>query len=243
MDKILSLILPRRQNATSIRAWMNGVLGGMSFRLCKAEKRKVSRLLNLGASLALLLSAEISAAAEELADIRPPMELPVNYKVLVVIAIAIVILALILWLKKFIKFAKKVMEKPKIVKTPFEIAYELLNELKLRHLPENDKVKEYFFELSIIIRHFIEDYYFVKAPEMTTPEFLEYVKKNNFLSHEHKDILRRFLESCDMVKFAKYGPSSKEIDDSFVLAKKFIADVKAIDDEKKRIAEEAKAKK
>ncbi|MBF0385333.1 MAG: hypothetical protein HQL27_05625 [Candidatus Omnitrophica bacterium] len=181
--------------------------------------------------------------AEELRDIRPPVDIPFNWKP-VFLALSLVLLAAFLFfVKKLIRFRKERPLRPEIKKSPFEIAYEALEELKLKHLPENDKVKQYYSELSDITRHFIEDYYGIKAAEMTTPEFLDFVKKNYALSPSHKDLLREFLNSCDMVKFAKYGPNIKEIEESFVLAKKFIDEVKTADDEKKKALEIEQARK
>ena len=57
---------------------------------------------------------------------------------------------------------------------------------------------------------------------MTTQEFLGYLRNSRHLNSEHNDLLKEFLNSCDMVKFAKYGPSLKETEMSFDMAKKLI---------------------
>jgi len=66
---------------------------------------------------------------------------------------------------------------------------------------------------------------------MTTQEFLLKVKDDSLLSNEHKRLLKEFLSCSDLVKFAKYGPSEKEVDSSFESAKKLIDETK--EEEKK----------
>ena len=66
----------------------------------------------------------------------------------------------------------------------------------------------------------------MKAPEMTTEEFLFSLKNSGGLSITHKNLLKEFLNLCDAVKFAKYGPTEKEISQSFDIAKAFIDETK-----------------
>ena len=121
------------------------------------------------------------------------------------------------------------------VKPPYEIAYERLRELAEAHLPEKGKIKEYYIELSGIIRYYLEARFNLRAPEMTTEEFLVKLRTEGELIPEHKNLLREFLLHSDLVKFARYGPSVREIDLSFKSAKRLIDQTKhkltRIDDE------------
>ena len=81
-------------------------------------------------------------------------------------------------------------------------------------------------ELSDIVRRYLENRFNLRAPEMTTEEFLNGVKDNKALSYEHKSLLREFLLHCDLVKFAKYEPPEKEADLSFKSAKELIDQTK-----------------
>jgi hypothetical protein len=62
----------------------------------------------------------------------------------------------------------------------------------------------------------------LKAPEMTTEEFLSFLRNSDKLQTGHKELLRQFLNHCDMVKFARYAPAQNEIDESFRSAKRLI---------------------
>ena len=107
------------------------------------------------------------------------------------------------------------------MKPSWVIADERLEELKNLNLPSSGKNKEYYTLLSDIVRRFIEARFSLRAPEMTTQEFLGYISSRH-LNSEHNELLQGFLNSCDMVKFAKYGPSLKETATSFDMAKKLI---------------------
>lgn len=113
--------------------------------------------------------------------------------------------------------------------SPWEEAYRRLDELKAKAYEKSGRVKDYYIELSDIVRHYLEGRFNFSAPEMTTEEFLAYIKDSEGLLYEHKNLFKEFLSSCDLVKFAKYGPSEQEIDSSFRLAKKIIDQTKPID--------------
>jgi hypothetical protein len=98
--------------------------------------------------------------------------------------------------------------------TPQEIALQRLALLLENRLHETD-VKDFFIELTGIVRWYIEQQTNLRAPELTTEEFLHEITQQwehrSALPPELRDRLRLFLESADMVKFARFQPSSDEI--------------------------------
>jgi hypothetical protein len=116
-----------------------------------------------------------------------------------------------------------------------EIAYEALQVLRQKEYLRRKEHKLYYIELSDIVRRYLENRFNLRAPEMTTEEFLNSVKEERTLSYGHKNLLREFLSHCDLVKFAKYEPPEKEADLSFESAKKLIEQTK------EEVKEEAKA--
>ncbi len=159
-------------------------------------------------------------------DIKPPVNLPFSSLPLIIglIVLGTLIFAWVLW--RFIKKNKHVRKIIEPLKSPDEIAYERLAELLKRDLPQEGKIKQYFIEISDILRRYVEGRFALKAPELTTPEFLEKIKKSDQLNPDHKLLLKEFLMSCDLVKFARYGPSEKEIEQSAVLVRSFIDETK-----------------
>lgn len=173
----------------------------------------------------LLLTAYPSA--DELKDVKGPVGLPETPWLLIVAAVlgaAVFALGVWFWLHKLASRAKKVQ-----LKTPWDAAYERLNELKRRDLFGQGKAQEHFIELSAIVRTYIEERFSIRAPEMTTEEFLDSVKNASNVEGKQKEILKSFMGLCDMVKFAKYPPSAQEAAQSFELAKRFVDETKVTD--------------
>lgn len=166
--------------------------------------------------------------ARDIRDIKVPLGLPSPYAFFIFLLITILIILLIVSAVLYIR--KLNMRKKSFVrvKLPYEVAYERLRALKEAHLPEKGRVKEYYIELSGIIRYYLEARFNLRAPEMTTEEFLAKLRTENALMPEHKSILREFLSHSDLVKFAKYGPSASEIDLSFKSAKKVVDQTKEV---------------
>lgn len=164
-----------------------------------------------------------TAFADDIRDIKPPVYFPTNYLLFIIIGI-IVVLAAIVFLGLFLKKTREKRCKKPLPpeKTAHQIARESLAALSSENLPEAGRIKEYYFRLSDIIRRYIEDRFMIKAPEMTTEEFLFSLGDATWFSAGHKDLLKEFLNLCDIVKFAKYGPTRKEIDASFSVADRFV---------------------
>ncbi|MEE8575163.1 MAG: hypothetical protein V3T30_07105 [Thermodesulfobacteriota bacterium] len=117
------------------------------------------------------------------------------------------------------------------IKPAYEIAYEQLRQLKAMDLPGKGRTKEYYIKLSDIVRHYLEDRFSYRAPEMTTEEFMETIKKATEMLDEHKDLLKDFLSHCDMVKFARYGPTPLEILDSFRAAERLVDQTRVVEED------------
>jgi hypothetical protein len=61
-----------------------------------------------------------------------------------------------------------------------------------------------------------------RAPERTTEEFLRELAGTDLLWPEQKESLGKFLESCDLVKFAKYEPGENELRELHASAVKLV---------------------
>ena len=163
----------------------------------------------------------------DIRDIRGPVEFPAGP--FFYILLAILVLALIAALTMFLlRRRKKASKKAPPPKLPHEIAYEELESLRKKGLIESGRVKEYYFELSLIARRYLENRFDLRAPEMTTEEFLGKLKDSDALSREHKNLLKDFLSHCDMVKFAKYGPSREEMTLSFDSARRLVDETREV---------------
>ena len=105
---------------------------------------------------------------------------------------------------------------------PHEVAYRELDALLAENLIGRGLAKLFYVRLSNILRHYIENRFGLRAPESTTEEFLIALRGSAALEQRHKDLLRRFLEHCDLVKFAKLKPSGEEIEGAVTSCREFI---------------------
>jgi hypothetical protein len=67
--------------------------------------------------------------------------------------------------------------------------------------------KEFYLELTMIVRRYIERSHGVRAPEQTTEEFLAAASWDPRFSREVLAKLREFLQAADLVKFAAHRPA------------------------------------
>ncbi len=107
---------------------------------------------------------------------------------------------------------------------PHTIAFDALSTLRQEDLPSHARYEAYYIRLSGIVRAYIEARFGMKAPEMTTEEFLQAASGAQALSLDHRRLLQGFLERCDLVKFARYEPLRTEADEAFEAAHRFIQD-------------------
>ena len=107
---------------------------------------------------------------------------------------------------------------------PHEWAFEQLRQLVSEELAQQGRTKEFYHRLSDILRRYIELRFGLHAPERTTEEFLSELGSDRTLEPKHKDLLKAFLVHCDLVKFAEFQPSTKEVQRAFDGCKEFIVE-------------------
>ncbi len=163
-------------------------------------------------------------ARSDIRDIRGPKGFAGNGRALVFVAIAVLLVAGAVFL--FVRSRKRKREIEAVPPAAHIIAYEALAALGKKDYIRKGHIKAYYIELSDIVRHYLENRFTIRAPEMTTEEFLMRVKEGSALSLEHKALLREFLVNCDLVKFATYQPAEQEANASFASAKTLIDQTK-----------------
>jgi len=94
-------------------------------------------------------------------------------------------------------------------------------------LPEQGAYKQFYIEISEIIRRYIEGRYFVQALEETSYEIRRDLK-NQELPEELQQLLGEFLNLSDLVKFARYIPDHQENEKIVIQARRFIEETRII---------------
>ena len=128
------------------------------------------------------------------------------------------IASLLIWRRR--RREKMVAE---IRKSPLEVALCALEQLEKDDLVAKGELKEYYGRVSSILREYVEGRYGLQAPERTTEEFMEDLRRDSgTLSKDQKSLLEKFLMHCDLVKFAKFEPSADEVRATFESCKDFV---------------------
>ena len=168
--------------------------------------------------------------ASDVRGIKPPVALDKSYfRLYIIIAIVFGVLILAAIILHYL-YRRKHRETESIPEPlpAHQIAYNDLESLMAMDLISKGQTKEYYYRLSNIVRHYIENRFKLMAPERTTEEFLAEMTVTERLTEDHKELVGNFLEHCDMVKFAAYGPDSREIENSFNSAKKLVDETREV---------------
>jgi hypothetical protein len=114
------------------------------------------------------------------------------------------------------------------LRNPWEIAFEELAILKEKGYLTGGKFKQYYIELTEILRKFLGRMYDIPALDMTTEEFLGAIAEKNMDSEIYAR-LKSFLGFADLVKFAKLIPEETRAIVDFDEGTKIVDDVRRIE--------------
>lgn len=131
------------------------------------------------------------------------------------IGAAVVALAALipLWLAKRRRARKR---------SAYDVAAERLRKLLAWPRSGAEEIDAFFVELSAIVRRYVEDRFELRAPELTTEEFMASMSSSPDLNRDHQALLRDFLRQADLVKFAHFVPTDSDIDNSVGTARTFL---------------------
>lgn len=105
--------------------------------------------------------------------------------------------------------------------SPIERAWVELDRLLKKGLPGRGRYKDFYVELTMVVRRYIQRKYGIKAPQLTTEEFLRNDRIAE-LSNSRIAELKKFLESADLVKFAGVEATPEMADDATDSARNYL---------------------
>ena len=111
-------------------------------------------------------------------------------------------------------------------RSAYEIASSRLRKLQKAPRSTPEEIQTFYVEISAIVRRYLEDRFEIRAPESTTEEFLDRASRSSALTPEHSELLVRFLQQADLVKFAGSIPGDLEIADSVRSAERFLEETR-----------------
>jgi len=168
---------------------------------------------------ALLPPADAEAEAE-LRDIKKPVEPPTDLRPmllgLALLVLVVLVVAVIYWLQGRRRGAGG------LLRPAHEVALEALSQLRRTSLLTEGRHEDYYVRLSGIVRNYVEGRFALRAPEMTTEEFLAAVGRGETLGGEHRGALGGFLSEADLVKFARHVPSESDAERAYTAAREFV---------------------
>ncbi len=149
----------------------------------------------------------------EIKDVKPPMYAPWLFEDFLPYVIGLLVVAALIagisYYRLRLKRKKDVLSDVKIVIPPHTEALAALRILEEKKLWQQGLVKEYYSEVTEIIRRFFENRWSIIALELTTDEILVQMKHIPEALAVWKEMESFFLVA-DLVKFAKYQPSPAE---------------------------------
>jgi hypothetical protein len=166
----------------------------------------------------------VDTAGLDIKDIIGPKPLPVRWYPYVIAALAILAVAAVTYYL-YRRKMKAVAVPQAPPEPPYDRAIRELALLKTKDLPGKGKIKQYYIELSDIIRHYIQGRFNIIAVEATTYELKRSLRHPD-LSRDKTEAALKFLNRTDMVKFAKHIPETKLYDEDYDLVRDFVVSTK-----------------
>lgn len=119
-----------------------------------------------------------------------------------------------------------------------EQAMREMEKIKQDKIWKQGLTKDYYTQLTDVIRNYINQRFGFNAMEMTSSEIIEKLKE----LHKTEDLsgLNELFATADLVKFAKYSPMLNENDSNLITAIGYINDTKLVEEETQKQPEEVK---
>ena len=162
-----------------------------------------------------VLSIKVDTTKQKLYDIKPILQVKkpslkktiLNWLLILIAITAIISIVFYYWRKRELKTKNNSLSLP-----PYELAKLALSKLNEEKAFENDEVKEFYSDLTLILRKYLNDKVYNRSLESTTNELLlklNDLNKSNQISLDEESIknIEATLKRADLVKFAKSKPS------------------------------------
>ena len=162
-----------------------------------------------------VLSIKVDTTKQKLYDIKPILQVKkpnlkksiLNWLLILIAITAIISIVFYYWRKRKLKTKNNSLSLP-----PYELAKLALSKLNEEKAFENDEVKEFYSDLTLILRKYLNDKVYNHSLESTTDELLlklNDLNKSNKISLDEESIknIEATLKRADLVKFAKSKPS------------------------------------
>jgi len=179
-------------------------------------------------SFSVFVNTIVLDTTDIIKPVKGPIQIPYTWRELMPYLVGVALFLLIIGLL-FYWYSKKNKSKAPIIITKqeaHEIALQQLRQLDVAKKWQSGDVKNYYLDLSEIIRDYIENRFLVLAKESTTQEIISSLAQINEINQGQTKHLKELLELADLAKFAKMLPLPDENIKAMKLAFDFVAHTK-----------------
>ncbi|MBC7474544.1 MAG: hypothetical protein H7263_09660 [Candidatus Sericytochromatia bacterium] len=166
---------------------------------------------------------------KEIEDIKPLEKINVFDTNLVIFIVIIVIVAII-----GLYFLIKKLRRPEKDLLAHELAYKQLDALKKSKLDNQEETKEFYFNLSEIVRRYLKNRFEISALEKTSQALNKEIQNNHEIDKNQKIFINSFLEKTDFYKFTDAISSPDSAYQLFDNAYNFVNETKKIPEPEKK---------
>ncbi len=182
-------------------------------------------------SLSLSVDTVPVDLAADIKDLKPPLSVPWTVvEILLRVGIVLLVLALVVGAFLYYRERKRKAIGEAYVPPPrpaHVIALDELGRLKEKRLWQQGKIKEFYTEVTEVLRRYFENRYGMQALEETTEEIVSGLQQLKLKQDVVRDT-ERILRRADLVKFAKHQPALPEHEEMFAVAYAVVEKTKAV---------------
>jgi len=167
---------------------------------------------------------------QDIKDVKPPLSIPLTFAE-IALYVGIVLLLAAAAVLGYRYWKKRRLKKPEVRYVPpplpaHVVAMHRLAILKEKKLWQQGLIKEYYSEVTEILRYYVELRFHLRALEQTTDEILEGLNMFH-LAPEVIAEMEKILRRADLVKFAKFQPGIPEHEETMTVAYEIVHKTKA----------------
>lgn len=168
--------------------------------------------------------------AEDIRDVKPPRRSTSWTRWLWAAAGALAVMgALLAWWWWRRRRDRTAAAQPALL--PHEIALRDLDRLRRTDFTSLAELRRYYFEISEVLRRYVEARFGLNATDLTTEEILAKLSELRGLAGAESVSLREFLLATDRVKYAAAVPTGGEIEQTYELALSFVESTRPREDD------------
>lgn len=169
-----------------------------------------------------------AADTADIRDIKGPMEFKSKLSAWYYVIGGVFILAVAILIWWWVRRKKALLSVPIDLRKPWEIAFEDLAFLKEKNYPVSGEFKQFYVELTGVVRAYLQRIFEIPVLDMTTYEFLTEIVQEN-IEEELYNRLKELLEFADLVKFAKLIPELERVETDYEEAVNIVEYIRQIE--------------